>query len=429
MKIIISALLLLSTSLLWAEDWPRFRGPQGNGVSQDKKVPLSWSDKDNIKWKIALPGPGSSSPIVSGDRVFVTCYSGYGTNRSDVENISALKRHLLCIERGTGKVIWEKQVKAAQPEDPFRGYLTEHGYASHTPVTDGETVFVFYGKSGALAYEAKTGKELWRTPLGKSSSSRRWGSASSPILYKDTVIINASDESESLYALDKATGKVDWKVNAGGIALTFGTPGIVRSGEREDLVIAAPYEIWGMNPDKGTLRWFCEIPMDGNVSPSILADKGVVYAFGGYRTRGSVAVRAVEDIRGPLDVTKSHLVWKTRTSSYVPSPVLHDGHLYWMDDRGNAFCSDAKTGKVVYEKEIVGPSRDRPVYASPVLINGRIYCVTRKRGTYVFAAQPTFKQLANNRFAKDESDFNASPAVSNGQMFLRSNQFLYCIEE
>lgn len=425
MKAFIPFLLIFSSSIVWAEDWPRFRGPQGNGVSAENKAPLTWSDKDNIKWKIALPGSGSSSPIVSGGRVFVTCYSGYGTNRSDVENISALKRHLLCIDRATGKVFWEKQVKASQPEDPFRGYLTEHGYASHTPVTDGKTVFVFYGKSGSLAYDAKTGKELWRVSLGMSSSSRRWGSASSPILYKDTVIINASDESETLYALEKSTGKIAWKVKAGGIALTFGTPGIVQAGDREDLVIAVPHEIWGLNPDKGTLRWFCEIPMDGNVSPSILADKGVVYAFGGYRTRGSVAVRA----GGEDDVTKSHLVWKARTSSYVPSPVLHEGHLYWMNEHGIAFCAEAKTSKVLYEKEIVSRSRDRPVYASPVLVNGRVYCVTRKRGTYVFAAQPTFKQLANNRFAGDESDFNASPAVSNGQMFIRSNQFLYCIEE
>ncbi len=318
MKALTPFLLLLSFSILWGEDWPRFRGPQGNGVSTDTKVPLTWSDKDNLKWKIALPGPGSSSPIVSGDRVFVTCYSGYGTNRSDVENISALKRHLLCIDRGTGKVIWEKQVKASQPEDPFRGYLTEHGYASHTPVTDEKTVFAFYGKSGALAYDAKTGKELWRVPLGKSSSSRRWGSASSPILYKDTVIINASDESETLYALEKSTGKVAWKVQAGGVALTFGTPGIVRTGEREDLVIAVPYEIWGMNPDKGTLRWVCEIPMDGNVSPSILVDKGMVYAFGGYRTRGSVAVRAVEDIRAPL--TSPRVTWFGRRAPVPTFP-------------------------------------------------------------------------------------------------------------
>ena len=118
MKALLPFLLLFSTSFLWAEDWPRFRGPQGNGVSSDLKVPSTWGDKDNLKWKITLPGPGSSSPIVSGDWIFVTCYSGYGTNRSDVDNISALKRHLLCIDRSTGKVIWEKQVKASQPEDP-----------------------------------------------------------------------------------------------------------------------------------------------------------------------------------------------------------------------------------------------------------------------------------------------------------------------
>ena len=210
----------------------------------DAQPAITWSDSQNVKWKVALPGPGSSSPIVSGERVFVTCYTGYGDGSSG-GSPDQLQRHLLCLERQTGKILWDKSVPAELPEDPFSGYLTEHGYASSTPVTDGERVYVFFGKTGALAFDFE-GKQLWKVNLGKQSSNRRWGSGASPVLYKNMVIVNAAEESRSVRALDKLTGKEVWKAEADSLELCFGTPMLVDGeGGRTDLALAVPGEVVG----------------------------------------------------------------------------------------------------------------------------------------------------------------------------------------
>ena len=223
-------------------DWPQFRGPTGNGISSDAKAPLEWNDTKNIQWKIALPGPGSSSPIVSGDYVFVTCYSGYGVAPEEPGKIEDLKRHLLCLKLNEGKVVWSHSVDAVLPEDAFRGMgITEHGYASSTPVADGQHVYVFFGKTGVLAFDFQ-GKELWRADVGHESSNRRWGSSASPILYRDTVIVNASEESRSIRALDKMTGKEKWKAEAAALQLSYATPLVVDlhdAGEHEAVEIGA----------------------------------------------------------------------------------------------------------------------------------------------------------------------------------------------
>ena len=173
----------------WGAEWSRFRGADGSGVAADGDPPVTWSDRENLKWTTAMPGPGSSSPIVWGELVFVTCFSGVGEGSGG--DLAALKRHLVCVDRGTGKVKWDKAVGAEMPEDPYSGYLTEHGYASSTPATDGERVYVFYGKTGVLAYDFE-GKELWRVNVGKESGNRRWGSAASLMLDGERVIVNAS---------------------------------------------------------------------------------------------------------------------------------------------------------------------------------------------------------------------------------------------
>jgi hypothetical protein len=187
-------------------------------------VPTTWSTTKNLQWKTALPGCGSSSPIVCGERVFVTSYSGYGDGSAD-GSLDKLQRHLLCLERQTGKILWDKAVAAERPEDSYNGYLTEHGYASSTPVTDGERVYAFFGKSGVLAFDF-TGKQLWRVNVGKQSSNRRWGSGASPLLYKNMVIVNAAEESRSIRALDTLTGKEAWKVESECLELCFSTPAV-----------------------------------------------------------------------------------------------------------------------------------------------------------------------------------------------------------
>ena len=217
---LVFAVVGVVSGITWAEDWTQFRGLGGSGKMQLQAtstamlpLPLNWESSDGLAWRTPLPGAGSSSPIVTGDRIFVTCYSGSG---------NSLVRHVVCVNRINGKIEWSQTVKARQPEDAEQGYLTEHGYASNTPVTDGEHLFVFFGKSGVFCFDL-SGKQLWQVDVGTESSNRRWGSASSLIVYKDAVIVNASEESRSILALDKKTGKEIWKSEAESLELAYGT--------------------------------------------------------------------------------------------------------------------------------------------------------------------------------------------------------------
>ena len=423
MKLALALISLITTTN--AADWPRFRGADGSGNAGDTKAPTTWSDAENVKWKAALPGPGSSSPIIWKNRVFVTCYSGYG-NGSDGA-MEKLQRHLVCLDRATGKVLWDKAVAAEMPEDSYSGFLTEHGYASSTPATDGERVFVFFGKTGVLAFDF-AGKELWKVNVGKESGNRRWGSGASLVLSGSNVIVNASEESQSIRALDKTTGKEVWKAPSASLELCYSTPALVTTNDRTDLVLAVPSELWGMNPDTGKLRWFAGTGISGNVSPSIVAADGNIYVNGGFPRLGAAAVKA----GGKGDVTDSAIIWSSQNASYVPSPVVSGGHLYVVNDQGFALCLSAKDGALVYKERIPGASATgrggKPFYASAVLANGLVYAVSRQNGTFVFDASPTFKLVAQNKLAGDDSQFNGTPAIADGQLFLRSNRAIYCIE-
>lgn len=419
-------------------DWPRLRGPQGDGIAEGK-APLTWSAKEHIRWQAALPGPGSSSPIVVGERVFVTCWSGYadGSN-GPLEN---LKRHLVCLNKADGKIIWDKAVPAVMPEDQAGGMLMEHGYASSTPVSDGKSVFVFFGKSGALAFDLE-GRQLWQVPLGTRSNPKGWGSAASPILHKDTVIVTAYDEGGAMVALDKATGKEVWRAPADGLNTVFTTP-LVAGG---DLLLPVQGELWGLNPDTGKLRWYSSYSMGGNVSPAVSAGDGVVYVTGGYPAQGTAAIKP----GGKGDITKTASLWNINSASYIPSPILYQGHLYVINDAGFAMCINARTGEEVYRERVMesggggqgrgpggpgGPGGGgrrgggKPFYASPVLVDGKLYCPSRKNGTFVIAAKPKYELLAKNVIEGDDTQVNASPAVDGGKLYLRSDKALYCIGE
>jgi outer membrane protein assembly factor BamB len=407
-----------------SDEWPRFRGPDGSGLAAgDARPPTNWSATSNLKWKAALPGPGSSSPIIWGERVFVTCYSGYG-NGSSGAGPEKLQRHLVCLQRNTGNISWDKSVPAELPEDEYSGNLREHGYASNTPVTDGERVYVFFGKAGVLAFDFE-GRQLWKVNVGKQSSNRRWGSGASPILWQDLVVVNAAEEGRSVLALNKLTGKEVWKAEVNSLELSFVTPVLVEcAGGRSDLALAVPGEMWGLNPATGKLRWFAQTGITGNVSPSVVAADGVVYATGGYPRQGTIAVRA----GGKGDVTQTNVLWSSQSASYVPSPVVYHGHLYVVSDQGSALCLEANTGKLVYKERLPGVSGGKPFYASVVLADGHLYATSRRTGTFVMQADPAFALLAQNKLAGDDTDFNGTPAIAGRQIFLRSNRFVYCIE-
>lgn len=406
-----------------ADDWTRFRGVNGTGVSDSTMLPTSWSDSENIAWKVELPGAGSSSPIVTGDRIFVTCYSGYGIGREG--SADQLVRHLICVDGTQGKILWDKTVPAGDREDPYQGYISEHGYASNSATTDGTHVFVFHGKSGVFAYDME-GSELWNHSVGKESSNRQWGSAASLVLLDNKLIVNASEESRAVIALDKVSGQEIWKAEASALELSYGTPAVVNCDDgKTELVLAVPGEVWGLNSDTGKLSWFVETQLTGNISPSPLVVNQSVYVFGGYRSAGSYLVRS----GGKGDITKSHVEWYSRNSSYVATPAYHDGHLYWIDDQGIAWCQEASSGKQVYRQRVQQlKSGGRPVYASPIVAGGKLYVITRHDGTLIIPATTEFTVESHNVLTSDETDFNATPAIYDNQLLLRSNRALYCIK-
>lgn len=396
-------------------DWPQFRGPGGVGESSDRGLPETWSDEKNIIWKTALPGYGTSSPITFGDRIYLTTYSGYGLDQEQPGNMDDLARQVVCLDRADGKIIWTQPIETLLPEQQYQGFQALHGYASSTLATDGERIYAFFGKSGAFAFDLD-GKLLWRTSLGEKI--HNWGSATSPLLYQNLVIINASVESGSLVALDKTNGQEVWRTP--GMAAAWNSPILVDLPEgRVDLVISVKGQLLGFDPATGKERWHCA-GIDDYVCPSVIAHEGIVYAIGG-RGRPGLAVAA----GGEGDVSDK-ILWKTPKGSNVSSPVYHDGYLYFASEsKGVAYCIDAKSGNTVYEERIE-PRPDR-IYASPVVADGKIYYVSRDKGVYVLPAKPEYELLAHNVIASDPSIFNASPAVSNGQLLLRSDTHLYCI--
>jgi len=407
------------------EDWRQFRGPAGAASGGSQELPVTWSLTSNLAWLADLPGPGSSSPILVGERIFLTSYSGYGVDKDNPGAEEQLRRQVVCLDRATGKTLWTREFPNQAREDGYEGYLTEHGYASSTPTSDGTRVYAFLGKSGVVALDF-AGQVLWQVEVGQESSDRRWGSAASLVVSDKSLFVNASEESQTIYALDPATGKSQWKATGSALELAYGTPALVDLGAgRTDLVLAAPGEIWGLNAQTGKLRWFAEHSLTGNVCPSVVVHERTAFVFGGFRSAGSFAI----SLGGEGEQGARAMTWTSRNSSYVATPVYHAGRLYWIDDRGQAHCCDATTGELVYRERV--PDLDmggRPVYASPVVAAGKLYVPTRWNGVLVLEGGTQYRELARNRFSDDESEFNATPAIADGALYLRSNKRLYRVQ-
>lgn len=414
--LVVATLATMATPLLAQDkglDWPQFRGPGGRGVSPDRGLPTKWSDTDGIAWKVAIPGPGTSSPVIVNDRIFLTYYTGFNVPGQKNDGMDKLKLHLTCLERATGKTLWTREIAPKLPEqDNIRD---GHGYASSTPAADAERVVVFFGKTGVFAFD-HDGKQLWQADVG--SRLNGWGSAASPLLHGDLVIINASVESDSVVALDKKTGKEVWR--APGVKEAWNTP-LVHAGPdgKAELVVPILGKVLGIDPANGKQLWSCNTDIAWYMVPSPLAEGGIIYCIGG-RSGGALAIRG----GGSGEVTKTHRLWTGKKGSNVSSPILHEGHLYFMHEAlGIAYCVEAKTGKLVYEQRV---DRASQVYASPVLADGKLYYLSRTGQAIVIAAQPEYALLAVNQFA-DRSMFNASPAIAGGRLYIRSDRFLYCI--
>ena len=290
-------------------------------------------------------------------------------------------------------------------------------------------LFVYFGKSGIHAFDLD-GKKLWSKSLGTGSTRRKWGSAASPVMVGKTLVVSAAEEALSVFGLDPETGKEKWKAEGASLEMAYATPAVMKSKEgRVDLVLPVPGEIWGINPESGRLRWYAPTAITGNISPSPVIGEGTVYVFGGYPRLVRTAVR-IEGAKG--EIGQERVLWEDNQSTYVPTPVLVGGRLYWASDQGYACCADAKSGKLLFKERLDARgkgSRGKPFYAAAVAVAGNIFAVSRWGGTFVFAAGSEFKLLAHNRINDDDSQFHGTPAISNGQLFLRSDKYLYCISK
>lgn len=451
------ALFLLADCPGQDTDWTGFRGSRHDGVSSTAKPPAKWSADTHIRWQVELPGPGSSSPIVAAGRVYVACYSGYGNYLDDGGDKAKLVHHLVCYAQADGKLLWNKTVPGPLEKKARQMQLTEHGFASPTPVISGDRIFTYFGCAGVVAF-SRDGEILWQTDLGRPDPdapiaknqvvmrgkviSLRWGFAASPVLHNGLVIVNCSEESNSIRALDQKTGKLVWKHEAAELEGTAITPAVFGEGDAAVLMIVLGGEIWGMVPQTGKFLWRVKTATNGGMSSMPVADGEMAFVFGGDDV--SYAVRIARDIAdrkvaaGDAEPPSSpkasptadpkadpRVAW-TSSSVAISSPILYEGRLLVVRSNGIALSIDPKTGKVLHEERL--PGRTGGVYASPVVADGRFYVVSRKRGTFVYSADGKFELLARNELG-DKSQFNASPALVGKQLFLRSDRFLYCIED
>lgn len=390
-----------------AEDWPQFRGPASQGVSTATGLPLSWNDTENLAWKTRLPGAGASSPISLGHRLFVTCYSGYGAGVEDPGEVKDLGLHVLSIDARNGSIIWDRGMEPDQPES---SRVRDHGYAAPTPATDGKHLYCFFGRSGVVKLDL-SGKVLWQTRVGDKTHG--WGCGTSPVLYRNLVIVNASVESGDLVALNKETGKEVWRT--GGMNSSWNTPHLVQTADgKTELAVSVKSWVLGFDPATGKELWRCAGTPD-YICPSIISRDGILYALGGRKSQ-AIAIRS----GGRGDISDTHKIWQADVGANVSSPVIEGAHLYWVSDRNKtAYCLNLSDGSIVYAEEV-----DQQPYASTLLADGRLYIVTRYGGTLVLPAKPSFEVLAHNRL-EDRSVFNASPMVCDGRLILRSDHFMY----
>jgi outer membrane protein assembly factor BamB len=414
---------LLITSLVGphpapAENWPGWRGLHGDGRCTETNLPLHWSTTEGVRWRLPMIHQGNSTPIVWGERVFLTAASE-----------ETGERQLLCVERATGRLLWQAGTN-------FNGRELTHStnpQASSSPVTDGERVIAWFGSAGLHCHDFD-GRELWRADFG--AQRHIWGYGSSPVLHGDMCFLNFGPGVPSfLVAVDKRTGRERWRVteanaNSGeekpGVGAvkwigSWSTPVIVDTGSRDELLLSLPMRLTAFDPTGGDVLWSCS-GLNELVYTSPLYDlqTGIVVAMGGYSGK-SLAVRA----GGTGDVTGAHRLWHhPRTEQRIGSGVIHQGHIYIHNDPGTAECLELTTGKQVWKERLRGPAPKSESWSSMLLAGDRLYTINQGGDAFVLRASPHFEVLATNSLGETTM---ASLAASKGEFFVRTHQHLWCI--
>lgn len=407
-------LSLLLVEDISAGEWSRFRGADGNASAPEAQVPVEWSDNQNILWKSEIPGYGSSSPVTFQGRIYLTSFTGYGLDPDEPGNREDLTLHVLCFDESDGGLLWDRSFPADANEQTATRRVADHGYATGTAAVDEAGVYAYFGVSGLIAF-THDGEKMWHVKTGSETAG--FGSAASPTLYQDLVIINASIESKTVFAFDRQSGEQVWKIED--IERSWTTPVIGQSASgRDELVVSYRMSVGGFDPLTGKQYWSCDGIQD-YVVPCVVMHDDVAYVLGG-RKNQSMAIR----LGGSRDVTETHRIWSTNIGANVTSPIYHEGYLYWASDRGIANCLNAATGESVYKERMKTKER---VYASIILAGNRLYLTTRENGIFVVNAQPEYTEVAHNTIASDDSLWNATPAVSGDRLLMRTNRFLYCV--
>ncbi len=404
--------IVLLASVANAENWPQWRGPNLNGWSGEKNLPAKWTTEENVIWKLAMPGLSGSTPIIWRDTIFLSVAEG--------DNLA-----LWSVDRKKGTVLWK------QPLGGGNVKMRKHNMSSPSPVTDGKTVFVMTGTGLFKAFDFK-GKELWTRDIQKDYGEfgMNWGYASSPLLTEDALYVQVlhgmkTDDPSYVLRIDKKTGKTVWKVERPSSAIrespdAYTTPGLLRYGKNTEIVITGADCVTGHDPITGKELWRANgLNPDNNPFYRIVASPVIFneMIFVPTRVKPLIALKA----GGRGDITSSHVLWSTDNGPDVPTPVTDGTYFYVINDRGIVWCFDTKTGKEVYGQQRIKPGT---YSASPVLADGKLYITNEDGMTTVIKAGPNFEVLSEN--ALNEYCLS-SPAISDGQLFIKTSGHLYCI--
>ena len=404
-------------------NWTTWRGPSGQGHVDDSRVPLTWSDKENLLWSVKLPGKGNSTPIIWGERIFLTAAS----NKGD-------ERYVICVDRNDGKILWKKLASNGVPPGRTHNW---NGYASASCTTDGQRVYAFFGTPGLFCYDMN-GKLLWKHDFGTFTSSTGWGTAASPFLFEDLVIQNCDNDGPkalpkggkeaapmALVALDKIKGTIRWQTprNQG---RGFSTPWLITTPKgRLELVLNGPNGVWSYDPRSGK-EWWHMLRSDGKDQakfgePIPVISGDTMVAFSG-RPGPCQAIK----LDGTGDISDTHLIWEIRRKGRdVASPIIWGDYFYAADRNAVLTCYELKTGKAVYTKRM---SPGGQALASPISVQGKLLFLLDNGETVVLEPGPEYKVIRRNVLAGHGGlDFGASPVVVNGRLYLRSQSQLYCV--
>ncbi len=441
------------------DNWPQWRGPLNTGVAPTANPPLTWSETNNIKWKVKIPGFGLATPIIWGQQIFIqtaiptgrkaegaekpnpsataeapaaSARANAGTQRSGPAGgrrggmMSSEKPNeyyqfaLICLDRQTGKTMWQKVAREELPHEGFRP--GDASFASTSPVTDGNLVFAYFGSRGLHCYD-RQGNLKWEKYFGKMRVKLGYGEGSSPALFGNTIVINWDHEDDSfIVALDKESGKELWRQSREGEKTSWATPLIVQHEGKAQVITDASNKIRSYDLATGSLAWECK-GLTANVIPSPVAADGVVYCMSGFRGNALLAIRLgrTGDLTGTDAIAWSY----NRSTPYVPSPLLYDGKLYFFAvNNGTLSCFDAKSGRPLINAERLEAIPN--VYSPPAGANGRVYLVGREGAAVVIKLSDKLEVLATNHL---EDHFEASPVMVGRELFLRGHQYLYCICE